>query len=102
MSRKTNPLLLRFGISSLWQNNLDTTSIYSLIIKFQPLINYFLLFNKLTIIKICVTMNVIYLYTFKQKSVYRILKKAINSYSAKANRLDIISRVFGIKEAQLK
>jgi hypothetical protein len=58
--------------------------------------------NKLNIIKIYVKMNVMYLYTFKQTGVYRILKKSVNYHSIKAKESDIISRVFGIKSQQLK
>jgi len=96
MTKKTNSLLLRYGISAFWQNKTSNHKITSNIIQQENLI-YKELFNQnLNVLSIRYNSNNVSILVYNFSQMSRFLKKQIVQYYRKCLSIPKVIKKFGI------
>lgn len=101
MTKKTNSLLQRFGISSVWFNKFTCNFVFSNIIQLKQLIFFFFNVYSFKILFTYFTKNVIFIYFINQSSLDTLFFSNIISCFKQNNNIGYLLNRFGVGLKQL-
>lgn len=101
MTKKTNSLVIRYGISVLWKNKNSCSKVFSNILQLEKLISAWLKKKTLTLLYMKQQYSYIYLYVYNQLYFDDKLKSDILKYYKKTFDLNTLIKKFGIEKKQL-
>ena len=101
MTKKTNSLIIRYGISTLWKNKNSLSKVFSNILQLEKLIFTWLKKKTLNLLYIKYKSSYIYLFVYNQLYLNDRLKADILKYYKKTFDLSSLISKFGIEKKQL-
>lgn len=101
MTKKTNSLILRYGINMLWKNKTSPVETLTNIIQLNKLIFIWLQKKKLNVLDIDYKLKQIHIFVYSQFFISRRIKFQILKLYKKKLKLNLVMQKFGMTKKQL-